>query len=298
MTHLIQSQRMFEGFDYSKMSPYCVNSLKDLIPFGPLGNSKYLANMKKLAGYPEDHSKEWKVLSIHPGSPTAFTEEKNFESDPWYYVINEYGFRDVWKPEPNKSNIAFFGCSVTFGEGLHTPQLYSTILANKLKMNRYNFGIPGAGSLRIARTFVAVQQVLNLKYAVVCLPHAHRVEYADQGVPPGKVPMYPVNLVPGHAFPEFNSIHKKVYKTFDDNFVGLQLLQAVTMILESAKANNTKVFFCTWDMFVLYLLGNFNIPNLYENTFRLDKELSFARDGVHPGPVQNKEWADNLYKWM
>ena len=153
MTHLIQSQRLFEGFDYSKMSPYCVNSLEDLIPFGPLGNSSYLSKMKKLAGYPEDHSKEWKVLSIHPGSPSAFTEEKNFESDPWYYVINEYGFRDTWKPEPNKSNIAFFGCSVTFGEGLHTPQLYSTILANKLKMNRYNFGIPGAGSLRIARTF-------------------------------------------------------------------------------------------------------------------------------------------------
>ena len=151
-----------EKLDPRYLSPYNVKSLAELVEFGNFAGPM-AADIKNRHGITQD-SLNWKYTYIRK------EEAPNFDKDPWQYTINQYGFRDVWRNKAKRPNIGFYGCSNTFGEGVESSKHWTTLLSKHYNMCKYNFGIGGASALRIARTFVATQQVLNLNYAVILLP--------------------------------------------------------------------------------------------------------------------------------
>jgi len=162
-------------------------------------------------------------------------------------------------------------------------------------MCKYNFGIGGASALRVARTFVATQQVLNLNYAVILLPSLHRVDYAEIS----ENGATEIQMLPWKN-PNFSKSQEKkwtdIYATYDNSMFIMNLIYAVSMITESAKAHNVKIVFSSWCGETLYTLGKINAPNLYPNLAL--KTRDHARDGEHPGPESSKLFAEKLSYWM
>jgi hypothetical protein len=276
-----------EKLDPRYLSPYNVKSLAELVEFGNFAGPM-AADIKNRHGITQD-SLNWKYTYIRK------EEAPNFDKDPWQYTINQYGFRDVWRNKAKRPNIGFYGCSNTFGEGVESSKHWTTILSKHYNMCKYNFGIGGASALRVARTFVATQQVLNLNYAVILLPSLHRVDYAEISEN-GATEM---QMLPWKN-PNFSKSQEKkwtdIYATYDNSMFIMNLIYAVSMITESAKAHNVKIVFSSWCGETLYTLGKINAPNLYPNLAL--KTRDHARDGEHPGPESSKLFAEELSYWM
>ena len=276
-----------EKLDPRYLSPYNVKSLAELVEFGNFAGPM-AADIKNRHGITQD-SLNWKYTYIRK------EEAPNFDKDPWQYTINQYGFRDVWRNKAKRPNIGFYGCSNTFGEGVESSKHWTTLLSKHYNMCKYNFGIGGASALRVARTFVATQQVLNLNYAVILLPSLHRVDYAEISEN-GATEM---QMLPWKN-PNFSKSQEKkwtdIYATYDNSMFIMNLIYAVSMITESAKAHNVKIVFSSWCGETLYTLGKINAPNLYPNLAL--KTRDHARDGEHPGPESSKLFAEELSYWM
>jgi hypothetical protein len=276
-----------EKLDPRYLSPYNVKSLAELVEFGNFAGPM-AADIKNRHGITQD-SLNWKYTYIRK------EEAPNFDKDPWQYTINQYGFRDVWRNKAKRPNIGFYGCSNTFGEGVESSKHWTTLLSKHYNMCKYNFGIGGASALRIARTFVATQQVLNLNYAVILLPALHRVDYAEISEN-GATEM---QMLPWKN-PNFSKSQEKkwtdIYATYDNSMFIMNLIYAVSMITESAKAHNVKIVFSSWCGETLYTLGKINAPNLYPNLAL--KTRDHARDGEHPGLESSKLFAEKLSYWM
>jgi len=276
-----------EKLDPRYLSPYNVKSLAELVEFGNFAGPM-AADIKNRHGITQD-SLNWKYTYIRK------EEAPNFDKDPWQYTINQYGFRDVWRNKAKRPNIGFYGCSNTFGEGVESSKHWTTLLSKHYNMCKYNFGIGGASALRVARTFVATQQVLNLNYAVILLPSLHRVDYAEISEN-GATEM---QMLPWKN-PNFSKSQEKkwtdIYATYDNSMFIMNLIYAVSMITESAKAHNVKIVFSSWCGETLYTLGKINAPNLYPNLAL--KTRDHARDGEHPGPESSKLFAEKLSYWM
>ena len=276
-----------EKLDPRYLSPYNVKSLAELVEFGNFAGPM-AADIKNRHGITQD-SLNWKYTYIRK------EEAPNFDKDPWQYTINQYGFRDVWRNKAKRPNIGFYGCSNTFGEGVESSKHWTTLISKHYNMCKYNFGIGGASALRVARTFVATQQVLNLNYAVILLPSLHRVDYAEISEN-GATEM---QMLPWKN-PNFSKSQEKkwtdIYATYDNSMFIMNLIYAVSMITESAKAHNVKIVFSSWCGETLYTLGKINAPNLYPNLAL--KTRDHARDGEHPGPESSKLFAEELSYWM
>jgi|TARA_B110000967_G_scaffold200586_1_gene236615 hypothetical protein len=276
------------------LSPYNIKSLSELVHFSVHVRPAPI-NIDQVN--PPDETVPWQFPYLRE------EEEKNFDKDPWQYTINQYGFRDVWKNKAKRPNIAFYGCSNTFGEGVESSKHWTTLVANHFRFNKFNFGIGGASALRIARTFVATQQVLNLNYAVILLPGLYRIDYArilskevsakNRQWESGNIGMIP-DFKPSHLTDA--KLWKSLYSTFDDNMFIMNLIYAVSMITESAKANNVKIVFSSWCTETLYTLDKINAPNVYPNIGL--KGIDVARDELHPGPESSKLFAEKLADWM
>ena len=276
-----------EHLDPMYLSPYNVKSLEELEEFGNFSGGA-AADIKNKHGVPQD-SLNWKYTYIRN------EEAPNFDKDPWQYTINQYGFRDVWRNKAKRPNIGFYGCSNTFGEGVESSKHWTTLLSKHYNMCKYNFGVGGASALRIARTFVATQQVLNLNYAVILLPSLHRVDCAE--IRENRATE--MQILPWKN-PNFSKSQEKkwtdIYATYDNSMFIMNLIYAVSMITESAKANKVRIVFASWDPETLYTLGKINAPNLYPNRGLRTQDL--ARDGGHPGPESSKLFARQLSYWM
>jgi hypothetical protein len=278
------------------LSPYNINSLEELKNYGhfPKYHAKYL---KQKFSIPED-TLNWEYPYVRED------EMKNFDSDPWTYTTNQYGFRDVWREKTKRSNLGLYGCSFTYGEGVESKKHFSTLVSNKFKFNKFNFGIGGASALRVARTFIATNRVLNLNHAIIVLPTLHRVDYSmiydkqnsyrtgDKGFMPSLNPEY--GKIPGQE--GLLKKHKEIYTAFDENLFIMNLIYAVSMITECAKAHNVKIIFATWCGETLYTLDKIGAQNLYPNiALRMEDT---ARDGAHPGPISNQHFADSITEWI
>ena len=276
-----------EKLDPRYLSPYNVKSLAELVEFGNFAGPM-AADIKNRHGITQD-SLNWKYTYIRK------EEAPNFDKDPWQYTINQYGFRDVWRNKAKRPNIGFYGCSNTFGEGVESSKHWTTLLSKHYNMCKYNFGIGGASALRVARTFVATQQVLNLNYAVILLPSLHRVDCAE--IRENRATE--MQILPWKN-PNFSKSQEKkwtdIYATYDNSMFIMNLIYAVSMITESAKAHNVKIVFSSWCGETLYTLGKINAPNLYPNLAL--KTRDHARDGEHPGPESSKLFAEKLSYWM
>lgn len=85
---------------------------------------------------------------------------KKYTDRPIEYIHNSYSFRDQEFPTDESINGAF-GCSFTFGTGLHQEETWPSILSDRLGKKVWNFGLGGSGILTQLRIFLYFVEKLD-----------------------------------------------------------------------------------------------------------------------------------------
>lgn len=256
---------MFNKYEkYILTSPNRVSSLKDLKEFGLLNIPNYL-------------EQEYIYL------PYINNIEKDFVSPiDWQYKINKYNFRESWDFQSNNKKIGFFGCSFTFGEGVNYNYTFCNLVAKKLNLNPFNFGVGGSSVHRITITFSAVIKLIKLNYAVFTLPNWRRQMHVKSN---GKI----VNLIPHWPDSEFVNLNKTLTELEEDYYI-VQTISFLSWINDLSKANQIKIILSSWDSELNELCKTL-YPDLTINKFCI---LDKARDNSHPGIKSHENYANQI----
>ena len=266
------SQQTFT--EWSKYTPVKVKTLEDLIPFGILPTKEYEQIVK------EQRTAPYQLKILQP------RENKWWKKDPWYYTINEYNFRDHWNFDDARKRIGFFGCSFTAGEGIESSKLHVNIVSQHYNLNVFNFGSGGSSIDRVARTFSAVNGLINLDYAVITLPAWHRqLHIGNRGDM--------INLLPSHPHVGYKKLNK-IMSSLHEEYYATRAASNINWIYDIAKYKNIKILFSSWDpdtnLFCKMLLPD-NTIELFPNI-----DDGGARDKMHPGPKSQAAHAEQIIK--
>ena len=251
---------------YLKTSPANIKTVSDLCVFGKTHQST---------------KQGFELLASNQAE-----EELLDPNTDWKYYINEYNFRNEWDLVSKKETIGFFGCSFTFGEGIHNDDMFVNIISKTLDMNPINVGVGGTSLERTARTFASAVQVINFDYAVLTLPAWTRQMHLTKQ---GNI----VNIIPYWPHNEYEKINK-LFSSVDDDFFINQSISYVTWMVDVAKANNIKLILCSWDH-PLNELCKLMFP---EDTIKPFPNIDdkCARDKMHPGPKSQAAHAEQIIK--
>ena len=212
---------------WSRLSPAKVKTLADLRPFGALRPELFEEVIQ------EQSTSPYKIKIMQDG------EEKFWKKDPWYYTINEFNFRDLWNFNDTRKRIGFFGCSFTAGEGIESSKLHVNIVAEHFNLNVFNFGSGGAGIERVARTFSAVSNLIDLDYAVVTLPawyrQLHTGELGDM-----------INLIPYYPHLGYEKLCK-IMTSLEEDYYATRAASNINWIYDIAQHKGIKILFSSWD---------------------------------------------------
>lgn len=104
---------------------------------------------------------------------------KKYTDRPIEYIHNSHSFRDQEFPTDESINGAF-GCSFTFGTGLHQEETWPSILSDKLGKKVWNFGLGGSGILTQLRIFLYFVDKLDFDNIFLYSP-SNQVRWEWQG---------------------------------------------------------------------------------------------------------------------
>ena len=97
----------------------------------------------------------------------TYPEHADFE-----YRHNEWGFRSG--PIVRECDVAFYGCSQTYGTGVPESTRWCDLVANQHGLTFNNFGVVGAGTDKILDIFWATSQHVKMKTAVFMINGLYR----------------------------------------------------------------------------------------------------------------------------
>jgi hypothetical protein len=206
------------------------------------------------------------------------------------YNINDIGCRNAY-PDPGEQNIiAFFGCSCTFGIGLASEDLFSTLVANELQRPLINLGINGAGFHRIALTFSAAVRVWNIKTAVITLPEYTRFHYVNNHSMPTSIMLHWSD-----QHKEIEKVRQFLISDFTEQYFMSAARDSLAWIVSTAREHDIELVLGSWDPDSTKLIRlSIDCPEDYVVDFFLGVDK--ARDHMHPGILANKLYADRLIK--
>lgn len=229
-------------------------------------------------------------------SVKAVADKKtDYELDEYTYEVNEYGFRGSWDLlDVTPDSLATFGCSFTFGVGCSVENLWSEILAKKLNVPLFNFGVGGTSIEHSATLFNLVSRFVEFKNVIFLVPSFSRVLF------PYSISNKNLNLInflPNFAYedPKFEAIRQQVYKVFDDTYMHYKVCSAIEFIISTAKTINANVYFSSWDAHsykILYESFRNRVNLLPHHRTNIG---FFGRDGAHAGKQSNHFMAETYY---
>lgn len=211
---------------------------------------------------------------------------KNFE-----YVVNEMGFRGTYPTPDKKGVMGFFGCSVTFGEGLPEEDNFPYQLAKHYGKDCLNLGMCGAGAHRIALIFQAATRIWEIDTVVITLPNWGRFNYVDKEnnmmsiIPPHR-----------HASHEGEAVRQSLVKYFSDQYLMSATKDAASFIVSIAKENNIKLILGSWEQETRQIL---KASLDYDPAiFMYNVKIETARDNCHPGPIACANYTDTIKNYI
>jgi hypothetical protein len=208
--------------------------------------------------------------------------QSNLNYKDFSYYINDIGFRDQYPTRDTKNLFAFFGCSMTLGEGLPTEDNFPYLVSKHFNKQHLNFGLPGVGAYRIALIFAAAVNVWNIETAVVTLPNWARFHYVDS-----KNNMKLIHLPYSIDNAECETVRQDILTDFSDQYMLSATKDAINYITTIAKLKNINLILSAWDPDVsrmIETITGYNVPryNLWDPA-KPKEPSDFARDNIHPG---------------
>jgi hypothetical protein len=264
--------------EMSKRSPFRALTPADMIYYSNLHNKAGLE-----MGFPGIGT--FKYLN----KPEEDRSKKKYKE--FSYTINDIGFRGAY-PDPSiKGLMGFFGCSITFGEGLPEEDNFPYQLSQHYSKECLNLGMCGAGSHRIALMFQAATRIWDIETAIVTLPNWGRFNYIDQEnnflsiIPP-----HP------HASIEGNAVRLAMIKHFSDQYLMSATRDAASFIVSIAREKNIKLILGSWDEETREILKaglNYDAAPFVYNA-----NIESARDNVHPGPTACANYTNTIKHYI
>ena len=262
----------------SKRSPLRSSTPADMIYYSNLHNKA-----GREMGFPGVGT--FKYLN-KPEEDRSKKDYKNFS-----YEINDMGFRGSY-PNPSTTGLmGFFGCSITFGEGLPEEDNFPYQLSQHYGKECLNLGMCGASSHRVALIFQAATRIWNMETAIVTLPNWGRFNYVDQEnnflsiIPP-----HP------HASVEGEAVRTAMVKRFSDQYLMSATRDAASFIVSIAREKNIKLILGSWDHETREIL---KAGLDYDAApFIYSVNIETARDNVHPGPIACAEYTTTIKHYI
>jgi hypothetical protein len=216
--------------------------------------------------YEKNNYSAWITNPVNASYPTDFDHK-----------VNYYGFRDTQLS--HVVDTCYYGCSITFGYGVHIDARWTSVLDRECKSTSNNFGVNGLGVNEISNLFTKSSQIVTMNRAIFLLPNLHRATMLIED-----------EYLPVHVH-YADSPHRDVFKNYwslPDSYLIDALHNNIETILYVAKLKGIEVFFSSWDDQVYNELDRYNrLPMFPEN----DRE---GRDGTHPGIAAHKTFADRV----
>lgn len=222
------------------------------------------------------------------------------------YKLNNYAHRseNFNQLDQTKNNLLFAGCSSTFGVGLPEKYVWSQQLYNTIQLKNkgpfQSIGIPAAGVEKIIHNiFKYCNKFGNPQYIYVAFPdYSREVKYLEGD-----------SRLINHINVDYETLSMSVDSGHDVTLIfRFQLLYRLLEIY--CKSNNITLRSVSWDSVTHPILKkifpesfidlDLELNNYIENfnIDSIDKEdrdlLAVARDGDHPGIIQQKRIADSF----
>jgi hypothetical protein len=238
-------------------------------------------------------------IQVECFSPREYEHKDSWQHQHFNYSISEFGFRGE-NTLPDEVDIAAFGCSFTFGQGLSEDTAWPKLLATRLGMSVYNFGQPATGAKNIADLFALLTNHVKITHAVFLLPPYHRLQIAAKNLRTSSVDIIPI--IPnydGSIKSRYSVISEDIYKALPEEELLKIFKDSVYLIDYLAKIKGIKAYYSSWDKDTYQFLKQMNeeLTVLPEWTARsvytgvveyLNDDL--ARDMLHPGIRHHENW--------
>lgn len=238
-------------------------------------------------------------ITVDCFSPREHEHKSTWKFQNFDYSISELGFRG--NTLPTEIDIAAFGCSFTFGQGLAEEMTWPNLLATDLNMTVYNFGQPATGVKNIADLFALLTTHVKIKHAIFLLPPYHRLQVAAKNQRTNSVDIVPIlPNYEGSIVGRYTVNSADIYKALPEEELMKIFKDAVYLIDHLSSLKGIRAYYSSWEKdtykFLAHMKNNLNL--LPEWTARAEYTGTveylnddFARDMLHPGPRHHKNWS-------
>lgn len=241
----------------------------------------------------------------------------DYVDNPDKFNVNSNFFRsDEFSDNHDGKHILFSGCSVTYGVGLYTEELWSYLLYNKIKEKEkvsgyYNLGTPGTGVFDIvSNIFKYINMYGNPDTIFIDLPELTRFYALVDSKTSAWTNEVPINR---YEYLRYGYRHARYAGDRECSIVQEKLIYAyqyLFMLQTFCKFNNIQLYLFSYIDDLNYFMNITDLDSYYKlNSVDLlkkiykyhednpkDKFYLIARDNNHPGTGQHYAWAEEMYE--
>lgn len=234
-----------------------------------------------------------------------------------FKVNSDYFRSDEFTKVHNGKHVLFSGCSVTYGIGLYTKELWSYKVYEKMKKDfsvsgYFNLGTPGTGIMDIvSNIFKYINNYGNPDYIFIDVPDLTRFYALHQDPAPLQYKdLWQLNVKNYKKISYFQASCK------EDNLPNLIIeelkiyyYQYLMMLETYCQNNNIKLYMFSYVPDCSEFLSETDLSRVfyyskeqeteylfeYSQKNKKDKFAIVARDNSHPGTGYHEFWADFIY---
>jgi hypothetical protein len=186
---------------------------------------------------------------------------------------NSMGMRQADEVSTNV-DCCFYGCSVTWGQGVPDSAVWTSQLARSMGWRYNNFAVPALGQEECANLFMVTSRMIKMRTAIFMMPDPARI---TQAFPvKDSLQFRCIAGQPDQQYADFKQFHKH-YVSLPDEYFYNKTLRNLETIARLAQLQDITVWVATWTG-VLPKIHNLNpvwVPHGGGN--------NQGRDKSHPG---------------
>lgn len=226
----------------------------------------------------------------------------------WSYVSNSWGLRS---PEVHEGaiDIAFYGCSETWGQGMPEPARYCDQIVTAMNLNTYTvWAVPGMGIGEIAHVYMASQKYQPSRRVCMLLPDVYRRVIPYEVVKPHKSQPPEINYymmtvsATEPQDPRFVGDVKQmsqqcqVYIEQSNLMFADQFRNDILLISAGAHLRNQQLYLASWYESVHNDLIELSARTKLYTVPEFVPRRDVARDGLHMGMDSHTAWAESFVR--